>query len=66
MNVNYFLNILGEILQRMDDPNARYSIALPDVPHFRNRWNRLPALAKTLTGITALLIDGDGNVTQLA
>jgi len=66
MNVNYFLSILGEILQRMDDPNARYSIALPDVPQFRNLWNRLPALGKTRTGITALLIDGDGNVQELA
>jgi hypothetical protein len=35
MRVNYFLAILGEILQRMDDPNARYSIALPNIQQFR-------------------------------
>ena len=28
MRVNYFLGILGELLQRMDDPDVRYSIAL--------------------------------------
>jgi hypothetical protein len=29
MRVNYFLAILGELLQRMNDLNAHYSIALP-------------------------------------
>ena len=29
MRVNYFLAILGETLQRMNDSNAKYSIALP-------------------------------------
>src|SRR5713101_6334343 len=45
MRVNYFLMVLGEILQRMVDPEARYSIALPDLTQFRNLWARLPALA---------------------
>ena len=31
MRVNYFIGMLGETLQRMDDPAARYSIALPDL-----------------------------------
>jgi hypothetical protein len=56
MRVNYFLAILGETLQRMDDATARYSIALPDMPQFRGLWQRLPALAKTRTGITALFV----------
>jgi hypothetical protein len=64
MRANYFLGILGEILQRMDDPKAKYSIALPDVPQFRNLWKRLPALAKSRTGISALFIDADGNVAE--
>jgi hypothetical protein len=64
MNVNYFLAVLSETLQRMDDPHAKYSIALPDVKQFRNLWNRLPLLAKKRTGITALFIDEQGNVSE--
>jgi hypothetical protein len=47
MRVNYFLAILGELLQRMTDPNASYSSALPDMPQFRGLWQRLPPIAKT-------------------
>jgi hypothetical protein len=64
MNVNYFLGVLAETLQRMDDPNAKYSIALPDVKQFRNLWTKLPLLAKKRTGITALFIDEQGNVSE--
>ncbi|MFS0871086.1 MULTISPECIES: MarR family transcriptional regulator [Paenibacillus] len=64
MNVNYFLGVLAETLQRMDDPNAKYSIALPDVRQFRNLWGRLPLLAKKRTGITAIFIDEQGNIDE--
>lgn len=64
MNVNYFLGVLAETLQRMDDPNAKYSIALPDVRQFRNLWIRLPLLAKKRTGITAIFIDEQGNINE--
>jgi hypothetical protein len=47
MRVTYFIAMLGETLQRMDDPVARYSIALPDLAQFRGLWRRLPALART-------------------
>jgi hypothetical protein len=56
INANVFLSVLGEVLQRMDDPNCRYSIALPDIEQFRRLWERLPGLAKTRTGITALFV----------
>ena len=62
MRVNYFLSMLGEILQRMDDPAARYSIALPDLLQYRGLWNRLPMLAKQRTGIDILFVDADGKV----
>jgi len=62
MRVNFFLHALGESLQRMDDPAAMYSIALPDLPQFRALWARLPALAKTRTGLTALFVRRDGKV----
>lgn len=65
MRVNYFLSVLGEILQRMDEPNAYYSIAFPDLPQFRRLWERLPTLAKQRTGITALFVTFDGIVTLL-
>ena len=46
MRVNYFLGALGETLQRMNDPDAKYSIALPDMQQYRGLWERLPMLAK--------------------
>lgn len=65
MRVNYFLAILGETLQRMTDPAAKHSIALPDIQQFERLWQRLPHLAKERTGITALLVAGDGKVREL-
>lgn len=64
MNVNYFLGVLAETLQRMEDPNAKYSIALPDIKQFRNLWSRLPLLAKKRTGIIALFIDEQGTIDE--
>lgn len=55
MGVNYFIGILGETLQRMDDPAAKYSIALPDLEQYRRLWERLPALAKGRTRISSTL-----------
>lgn len=64
MRVNYFLAILGETLQRMADPDAKYSIALPDIPQFRGLWSRLPSLAKKRTKISCLFVTPDGVVTE--
>lgn len=64
MPVNYFIGILGETLQRMEDPDAKYSIALPDVRQFRGLWERLPSLAKSKTRITALFVTSDGQVAE--
>ena len=65
MRVNYFLGALGELLQRMNNPDASYSIAFPDIQQFRGLWDRLPDLAKLRTGITVLFVGTDGNVVQL-
>lgn len=65
MRLNYFLGVLGETLQRMDDPHAAYSIALPDLKQFRNLWLRLPQLAKQRTGITAIFVSEEGRVDHL-
>jgi hypothetical protein len=64
MRVNYFLCMLGELLQRMDDPQARYSIALPDLKQYRGLWSRLPRLAKERTGIGAIFIAPSGEVAE--
>jgi|GraSoi2013_100cm_1033763.scaffolds.fasta_scaffold67506_2 hypothetical protein len=65
MRVNYFLGILGELLQRMDDPDVRYSIALPDMQQFRRLWQRLPQLAKARTTISALFVSPSGKVEEV-
>lgn len=65
MRVNYFLAVIGETLQRMDDPEAKYSIAFPDMAQYRGLWTRLPALAKKRLGLTMLLVDPAGGVTEL-
>ena len=57
MRVNYFLGALGELLQRMDKPEAMYSIAFPDMQQFRRLWERLPALARERMQISALFVD---------
>lgn len=44
--VNYFLGMLGELVQRMDDAQASYGIALPDNRQYRCLVHRLPGLAK--------------------
>jgi hypothetical protein len=61
---NYFLGVLGELLQGMSDPDAAYSVALPDLPQFRALWDRLPAVAKARTGITALFVRNGGTVFE--
>ncbi|GAB6390927.1 MAG: hypothetical protein MdMp014T_0300 [Treponematales bacterium] len=64
MRVNYFLSVLGKMLQRMDDPSAKYSIALPAMKQYEGLWARLPTLAKSRTKITALFISKDGRVVE--
>lgn len=63
MRVNYFLSVLGELLQRMDDEEAAYAVALPDMKQFRGLWERLPRVAKTRTGISAIFVSDDGSVS---
>jgi hypothetical protein len=60
-----FVSVLGEVLQRMDDPECKYSIALPDLQEFRRLWNRMPSLSKNRIGITALFINAQGFVSEL-
>ncbi len=61
---NYFLNALRELLQRMGDDQAKYSIAFPDLPRYRGLWKRLPAVAKSRTGISCLFVSQHGSVVE--
>ena len=65
MRVNFFLGALGETLQRMDDPAARYAVAFPDHPQYRGLWARLPPHAKARLGLTALFVAPDGAVDHV-
>ena len=42
--VNYFLGAIGELTQRMADPDAVYGLALPDNRQYRGLVDRLHAL----------------------
>jgi len=59
---SHFKGVLGEILERMDDPDSLYAVAFPDLTAFREFWERLPQLARERTGLTALLVRADGSV----
>lgn len=65
LRVDYFLVVLGCLLQRMSDAPAVYSIALPVHPQFERLWERLPSLAKKRIGISLLLVDSSGAVRQV-
>ena len=62
----HFLTALGEALQAMNDPVARYAIAFPDSPKFRRLWAKLPTIAKSRTGVEALFVTAESKVDRVA
>ena len=54
--VNYFVGMLGELLQRMDDQDAIYGIALPENRQYRGLVDRLPRLARDRIGLHVLWV----------
>jgi hypothetical protein len=48
---NYFVGMLGELVQRMNDPDATYAIALPMNRQYRGLVDRLPGLARERLGL---------------
>ena len=65
MRVNYFLSVLGQILQRMDSDKTQYSVAFPDIPQYRRLWGRLPEEAKKRAGITALFVGANEEIDEV-
>lgn len=58
---NYFVGMLGELIQRMDDPEATYAIALPDNRQYRGLVDRLPDLAKRRMTLAVFWVDRTAN-----
>ena len=57
--VNYFIGALGELVQRMDDPEANYGLALPDNRQYRGLVARLPQLAFHRLKLTVFFVRRD-------
>jgi hypothetical protein len=66
MQNNYFLGVVGELLQRMHDDSAKHSIAFPDLPKYRRLCSELPANVKQRLQLTVLFVTADGVVQELA
>lgn len=60
MGGNYFLNALGELLQRMSDDRAHYAIALPENRRNLGLVERFPDLARRRLGLTVFFVRREG------
>jgi hypothetical protein len=56
-----FLGALGELIQRMNDPNATYGLALPDHPQYRGLVQRLPELVWDRLNLVVYFVSGEGD-----
>jgi len=65
MRGNYFLSALGEILQRMENKNNKYSIAFPAMQRYKKLWDNLPQLVKERLNITCFFVDKECNVIEI-
>lgn len=55
--VNYFIGMLGELVQRMNDEHAEYGIALPMNRQYRGLVDRLPRLARDRLRLNVFWVD---------
>jgi hypothetical protein len=58
-----FYGALGQIVAYRSDASAKYSVALPDLPHYRNRWAKLPRAARTVVD-TCIFVSGAQRVSE--
>ncbi len=54
--VNYFLGAIGELVQRMDNPDSTYGLAFPDNKQYRGLVSRLPSLARERLGLRVFFV----------
>jgi len=59
--VNYFVGALGELVQRMDRPEARYGLALPDNRQYRRLVERLPTFAWHAMNLVCFFVSRSGS-----
>jgi len=65
MQNNYFVGVVGELLQRMTDERAKHSIAFPDVPKFRRLWAEFPTMVKERLKLSVLFVSGNGSIMEI-
>jgi hypothetical protein len=57
---------LGQLLQGMQGPEARYALAMPDTLKFARQRERVSGRVRTALGLNWILVDEHGAVTIVA
>jgi hypothetical protein len=63
---NNFRALLGDILMKRGEGATKYSIAIPDLPHWRGYWARLPGASKVRLGVTCIIVPVKGDSVELS
>lgn len=56
---------LTEMIKKMDDGDAYYSVALVDSPIYRKQWDEIPSVAKERLQVSVILADRSGRVLEM-
>ena len=56
---------LTDMIKKMDDNDAYYSVALVDSPIYRKQWNEIPSVAKERLQVSVILADRMGHVLEM-
>lgn len=57
-----FKTCLGQLLMRMNNPEYKYAIAIPDIIDYHQQMNKIPALVLQRLNLHIFIISQDGNV----
>jgi hypothetical protein len=60
---NYFLDVLGKILLRMNQKNGQYALGLPIT--YKAKVNKLPLQVRKNLGLDIFFVSKEGHVTRL-
>jgi hypothetical protein len=63
---NYFVGMLGELIQRVYGPGSTYAIALPDNRQYRGLLDRLPELGKKRLRLAVFWVDRTASGREVA
>lgn len=56
---------ISDVIKKMEDDEALYSVALVDSPIYRKQWEELPSGAKKRLQVSVILADHMGNVVEI-